>query len=181
MKGSLARAAVAGSAAAFACGATAAGAAAQETTVVPQGTAVTAPAAETTGGYAGPNRALLGTGFVTFAAAYIPAVAVAAGSDLHEDHHLYVPVAGPWLDLANRPMCAANSPACDNETTNKVLLGVDGAFQGIGALTTLAGFLAPENGTGTMTTTAAAEKPSVRLSPARMGAGGYGVTAFGDF
>ncbi len=143
--------------------------------------AVVTPAAvavpETTETYAGPNRALVGTGLVTFGLSYVPALIVASQSNQQADHHLYVPVVGPWLDLVNRPACGPESVACDTETTNKVLIGVDGVFQGIGALTLIAGFLSPEHESEVVTT----GKPSIHLSPARMGAGGYGVTAFGDF
>lgn len=135
------------------------------------------PVGETTQSYTGPNRALVGTGLVTFGLSYIPAVIVASQSDQQADHHLYVPVVGPWLDLVNRPACGPESVQCDTETTNKVLIGVDGVFQGIGALTTIVGFLAPEHETEVVTTS----KPSVHVSPARMGAGGYGLTAFGNF
>jgi hypothetical protein len=128
--------------------------------------------------YTGPSRSLIGTGLVTFGLAYIPAVIVGAKSNQEADRHLFVPVAGPWLNLANRPRCGPESLPCDTETTNKVLLGVDGIFQGIGVLTTLAGFFTPEHETEVLTTTG---KPSVHVAPARMGAGGYGLTAFGAF
>ena len=153
---------------------------AQETTVVaqpPSATVTAAPVAETTETYSGPNRSLIGTGLVTFGLAYIPAVVVASQSPQSPDHHMYVPVVGPWLNLANRPACGPEAIACDTETTNKVLIGVDGVFQGIGALTTIVGFLTPEHEHEVVTTS----KPSVHLSPARMGAGGYGLAAFGNF
>jgi hypothetical protein len=152
---------------------------AQEETVVaqPPSATVTAPAAETPETYSGPNRSLIGTGLVTFGLAYIPAVVVASQSPQSPDHHMYVPVAGPWMNLANRPACGAEAIACDTETTNKVLIGVDGVFQGIGALTTIVGFFSPEREHEVVTTS----KPSVHITPARMGAGGYGLAAFGNF
>lgn len=155
---------------------------AQDTTVVaePPAPATVAPAPERTTGYSGPNRALIGTGLVTFAASYIPAVVVAGESSLPADHHLYVPLAGPWLDMADRPACGAANVACDNETTNKVLLAVDGVFQGIGVLTTVAGFLAPEHDE-VVTTSAKSDKPTIHISPAEMGAGGAGLAAFGTW
>ncbi len=136
--------------------------------------------------YTGPNRALISTGLVTFGLAYVPAVIVAATSTLPADNHLYIPVAGPWLNLANRPACGTGNPSeaanvsaipCDMETTNKVLLGVDGVFQGIGALTLLVGLLSPEHEEESAVT----GKPTVHITPARMGKGGYGIAAFGNF
>jgi hypothetical protein len=155
---------------------------AQDTTVVaqPAAPATVTPAPETAVGYSGPNRALVGTGLVTFAASYIPAVIVAGESPQPADHHLYVPIAGPWLDMANRPACGAASVSCDSETTSKILLAVDGVFQGIGVLTTVAGFLAPEH-EQTVTTLSTVGKPTIHIAPAEMGAGGAGVAAFGTW
>jgi hypothetical protein len=161
---------------------------AQQTTVVtPPAATLVREKAET---YNGPNRALISTGLVTFGLAYVPAVIVAGTSPQPADNHLYIPVAGPWMNLADRPACGApavsdtssNIPSasgipCDVETTNKVLLGVDGVFQGIGALTTLVGLLSPEREEEPVTT----GRPTVHVSPARMGIGGYGISAFGNF
>jgi hypothetical protein len=60
-----------------------------------------------------------------------------------------------------------------------VLLVVDGIFQGIGAVTTVWGFLTPEHREVT-TTTAEADKPTVHVTPASLGTG-YGLAAFGSF
>ncbi len=154
---------------------------AQGTTVVqaPPQTVVAqpAPVAEQAG-YSGPNRALIATGLVTFGLSYIPGVIVAGESSQPADHHLYVPVAGPWLDLANRPACGPNNVGCDTENTNKVLLVVDGVFQGLGVLSVVAGFLSPEH---EVVTAAEAQKPTLHFTPAEMGAGGVGAAAFGTF
>jgi hypothetical protein len=157
-------------------------AAAQQTSIV--STPGTARVVEKPETYTGPNRALISTGLVTFGLAYVPAVIVAGTSTNPADNHLYIPVAGPWLNLADRPACgtsptetAAAGIPCDMETTNKVLLGVDGVFQGIGALTTLVGLLSPEHEEEPVTT----GKPTLHISPARMGKGGYGISAFGNF
>jgi hypothetical protein len=133
--------------------------------------------AETTE-YEGPNRALIGTGFFLFGASYIP-VAVIAGTSAHQgDSHLYVPVAGPWLDMADRGPCNPRTAACDNEMSNKVGLAVSGVFQGLGVLCVMSGFIFPEERT---VTTMAAHKPSVHFRLARLGRGGYGISAFGEF
>jgi hypothetical protein len=149
--------------------------------VPPPVTTAAPPLAETATGYSGPNRALIGTGLFMFGLSYIPAVVVAGTSTEPADHHLYVPVAGPWLNLANRPACGPESTACDTETTNKVLIGVDGVFQGIGALTFVAGLLTPEHETVLMTGKAEPPKPSFHVAPAKVGRTGYGLAAFGEF
>lgn len=145
------------------------------------GTTVVAPAAprgEVRDEYTGPNRRLIGSGLVTFGLSYIPSLIVAGTSDVGADHHLYVPIVGPWLDLGDRPGCGPGHIDCDAETTDKVLLVLDGVFQGLGALTTVTGFLSPER--QEVVRTAEAEKPGVHLAPARV-ASGYGLAAFGKF
>jgi hypothetical protein len=122
-----------------------------------------------------PNRALLHSGVVTLSLAYVPSVIVAVESPLAVDKRLYVPVAGPWLDYANRD-CAT----CRHETFNKVMLVTDGIFQGIGALNIVGAFLFPE----THVVSAKTDRPRaarLRLTPARIGSGVYGVTASGAF
>jgi len=83
-----------------------------------------------------PNRSMLSTGATVLTLSYIPAViAAAAAKDTSND--LYIPVAGPWLEIANQP----------NNNTNTALLAIDGVFQGLGALTMLGGLLIPERNT----------------------------------
>jgi hypothetical protein len=158
---------------------------AQPTTIVSQPSAPSTPVRTqevTTTRTVGPNRALLGTGLMTFAAAYIPAVVVAGSSNVAADEKLYIPVAGPWLDLAQRPACAPSGPSCGLDTGNKLLLAVGGAAQGIGVLTTAASFFVPEREkVVTRTATNATFKPTVHVAPAGMGAGGAGVAAFGTW
>jgi hypothetical protein len=160
-----------------------------DTTVVEQPAQAPAPAAavvatpvtpvgESRDAYTGPNRRLIGSGLVTFGLSYIPALIVAGTSDVSADHHLYVPIVGPWLDLGDRPACGPGQTGCDSETTNRVLIVVDGIFQGIGAITTVAGFLSPER--HDVVTTADNDKPTLHLAPASV-ASGYGMAAFGTF
>ena len=126
-----------------------------------------------------PNRYLLTTGFILWGVPYVSGVVVAAQSSNPADQHLYVPIAGPWIDLANRQGCPVGSNACDNETTNKVLLGLDGAFQAIGTLEVLWGFLRPEHKTFTRVQ-ATRYTPEIQLTPSRV-ASGYGLTALATF
>jgi hypothetical protein len=126
---------------------------------------------------AGPNSAMLGSGLFTFGVPYIASVVVASTSDHPGDNNLYIPVVGPWLDFANRGDCGGIAQqSCDHETANKVLLAVDGVFQGIGALEIVGAFLSPETRTVTV-----ASKPSFRVGPSSVGRAGYGVAAVGTF
>jgi hypothetical protein len=147
---------------------------------VPVARAAPAPVGAETTVYTGPNRALIGTGIITFGLAYVPAVVIAGESSLPADHHLFVPVAGPWINIANRPRCGEGNIACDTETTNKVLLVVDGVFQGLGVLTTLAGFVTPERVVTTTPVTGKAQGPTIHFAPTPMGSG-VGAAAFGSF
>jgi hypothetical protein len=132
----------------------------------------------------GPNRTMLHTGIWTLGLSYVPALVVATESTRIGDKYLYIPVTGPWMDLAARSPCAANM-RCSNETTNKVLLVVDGVFQGIGALDLIGAFLLPE--TRVVTTRAQSDtatrgtRLSLRLSPTRFQNNGYGLAAHGTF
>ena len=85
---------------------------------------------------------------------------------------LYVPVVGPWLNLARRDSECPNG-RCMGDTPNKVLLAVDGVFQGIGVLQVLGGFLFPT--TRTVTQTA-----GVQVLPS-VGVHQVGLTAVGAF
>ncbi len=129
----------------------------------------------------GPNRALLHSGIWTLGVAYVPALIVATESSRAADRRLYIPVAGPWLDLSSRGKCPAND-TCDHETTNRVLLAVDGVFQGIGALNVIGSFLFPETRTVTVGSKHPEDKRafSVHLTPTRVD-GAYGLAAVGTF
>lgn len=133
---------------------------------------------------AGPNRALLHSGIWTLGLAYAPALIVATQSNRDADKRLYIPVAGPWLDLANRGRCPTNE-TCNHETTNKVLIAADGVFQGIGALNIIGAFLFPEThtvriGSSRRSESARASAPSVTIVPTKIGSA-YGLAATGTF
>jgi hypothetical protein len=126
-----------------------------------------------------PNRYLLTTGLVLWGASYTGSIIVAAQSSNPADQHLYVPIVGPWIDLANRGGCPVGNASCDTETTNKVLLVADGVFQAIGTINVIWGFLRPEH---REVTTVAATKytPAITFEPSAV-ASGYGLAAFGKF
>jgi hypothetical protein len=125
----------------------------------------------------GPSMPLVVSGVVIFGVSYIPAVAVGAVSDLDADRTLFVPVAGPWINLTQRPDCSGGS-VCNHENTNKVLLVTDGVFQALGVLTTISGFLIPTQRTTVRT---ADSGPTWQLSPASFGKGSYGMKVVGTF
>jgi hypothetical protein len=118
-----------------------------------------------------PNRALLHSGVVTLAASYVPAFIVGVESPRPVDRNLFVPVAGPWIDLANR-----GCGGCSSDRLNKVLLVTDGVFQGIGALNIVGAFLFPE-----VRVVAFGQSTKVAFTPSRFPGGGYGLGASGKF
>ena len=124
----------------------------------------------------GPNRDLLRSGIFTLGVPYAASIVVAATSDRAEDKNLYIPVAGPWIDFANRGSCGrAGEPSCDLETAYKVLLVGNGILQGVGALQILASLVYPE----TRTVTVKSER-RVFVTPYYVGSG-YGLSASGSF
>jgi hypothetical protein len=126
-----------------------------------------------------PNPYLLTTGLVLWGVPYTTSVVVAAQSSNSADQHLYVPIVGPWIDLGQRGGCPIANNSCNTETTNKVLLGVDGVFQAIGTLEVIWGFLRPEH--REVTTVAATRyTPKMTFTPASI-ASGYGLAAVGQF
>lgn len=134
------------------------------------------PAMESSGTL--PNRSLLRSGLFTLGASYVPALVVAIESDRPSDDHLYAPVVGPWLDLANRGDDCEGG--CGKETVNKVLLVTDGVFQGIGALQILGALIFPE--THAVTVAKSDGTPALTLSVAPTStAHGSGLVAYGNF
>jgi hypothetical protein len=134
---------------------------------------------ETTTEATGPSMAMVGSGVVVFGLSYVPAVVAGSVSGLTADRALFVPIAGPWIDLTQRPACPA--AGCSNrEVTDKVLLVADGVFQAIGVLTIVGGLLTTAHETRTVQR-AAARGATIHFTPASMGAGGYGMAALGTF
>lgn len=125
----------------------------------------------------GPNPALLRSGIVALGVPYAASVLVGFTSDHEGDKNLYLPVAGPWLDLGQRGGCGEGyATPCDRETAYKALLVVDGVVQAIGALEILGAFVYPETHTSSAST-----RPTWSVRPAQLAAGGYGLSAFGSF
>jgi hypothetical protein len=125
-----------------------------------------------------PNRSLLRSGVFTLGASYVPALVVAIESDRPSDDHLYVPIVGPWLDLANRGDDCDGG--CGKETTNKVLLVTDGVFQGIGALQILGSLIFPETRAVTIAKSDGTPALTFMVAPTTI-AQGSGLVAYGSF
>jgi hypothetical protein len=127
--------------------------------------------------YTGPDRGLLRTGVWTLGLGYVPALVVAIESPLPADRYLFVPVAGPWLDMARR-----ECKGCKSEGLNQFLLAADGVVQGVGALEILGSFLFLERTIETRPARKSGSKTALnlRFKPSR-NAGGYGLTAIGNF
>jgi hypothetical protein len=134
------------------------------------------PALESSGTL--PNRSLLRSGLFTLGASYVPALVVAIESDRPSDDHLYAPIVGPWLDLANRGDDCDGG--CGNETVNKVLLVTDGVFQGIGALQILGSLIFPESHVVTVAKSDGTPALTFTVAPTST-AHGSGLVAYGNF
>jgi hypothetical protein len=166
-----------GGLAALAVGLSAQSARAQDAVVVAPGNAPRVRAE--TYVYAGPNRALLASGLITFGIPYFSSAIVAASSSHPGDAHLWVPIAGPWLDLGNRGGCPLSSTSCDQETTNKILLVGNGILQAAGAIQLIGAFVFPEHTIAVIPATAVT--PKMTLTPTTMARDGYGLAAVGEF
>jgi len=130
-----------------------------------------------------PNPALFWTGLTITGLSYGSAAVAGGTSRLAVDRDLFIPIAGPWIDLANRPGCGpSGSRACDEERGAKIAMTIDGIAQGLGTLMIAGAFVWPDRSARTITTTAAAkpDKPTLHVTPQRFGAG-YGVGAVGTF
>ncbi len=114
------------------------------------------------------NRPLLIVGATLFAGSYLPSLAFATLGDWDTDNALTVPVAGPWMALANP----------ENKPLSKVLLINSGVMQGVGVLSMMASLLIPNYGEST---TVRFGKSDVRMAPTQLARDAYGLGASGSF
>ena len=127
-----------------------------------------------------PNRSLLSTGTGIFVLSYGSSVIAGAVSDRDSDKRLFIPVVGPWMDLADRDCNGAN-PCGGNEDIAKAMIITSGVVQGAGVLMALGSLFIPESTTvSERTTTAKVVKPEVRVAPVSFAAGA-GLGAVGRF
>jgi hypothetical protein len=138
-----------------------------------------APASpEGPGTHAREGAGLILMGFVTFGLSYVPAVTVGSQSALPADRQLSIPVAGPWMDLMQRPSCPVAD--CNADPGNRTLLVLDGFFQALSMVELLAGLAEISKEYSVPEAKVEAGSATVRFTPARV-AGGYGMSAIGTF
>jgi hypothetical protein len=120
-----------------------------------------------------PHKALLITGASMFITAYALTASFAGAAGKASDRDLFVPLAGPFMNLAN-PNC---SRGCQSDDMDMALRIASGAVQNIGAVLMITSAFVPE------------KVPAARISagPVKMhiaptgGAGGGGLGAIGTF
>lgn len=125
-----------------------------------------------------PNRTLLSTGVGIFVVSYGASAVAGAISDRDSDKNLFIPVVGPWMDLADRN-CGAADPCGNREDINKAMIITSGVVQGVGVLMALSSLIIPET-TSVRETRSAKAKPSVAVAPVSFGTGA-GLGAVGRF
>ncbi|MDB4994335.1 MAG: hypothetical protein JWM74_1767, partial [Myxococcaceae bacterium] len=126
-----------------------------------------------------PNGSVIAAGLVIFGIPYAASLASYGASKHPGDDSLWVPVAGPWLDLADRGGLPTARATRDDEITNRALLVTDGAFQALGALAVVGGFIFPELRSKQLADETA--KPHLRMTPMKLGKLSYGLGAVGTF
>jgi hypothetical protein len=125
-----------------------------------------------------PNGAAIVSGLVIFGIPYGASLASYGASKHVGDDNLWIPVAGPWLDLADRGTLPAPRSQREDEITNRALLVADGVFQALGAAAVISAFIFPEVREKHVVETA---KPHLRVTPMKLGRASYGVGAVGSF
>ncbi len=117
-----------------------------------------------------PNRFFLYTGGAALVGTYTTTAVIAANNGSIKDHDLYLPIVGPWINLASRDSATTS-------TGDTILILGSGILQGVGAGMVVASLFIPEK---YATATIAAGPVKVNVSPTA-GAGSGGVGAFGTF
>lgn len=125
-----------------------------------------------------PNGPMLITGSTMLIGSYAATAVVAATSRNPADENLWIPVAGPWMNLAERP-CGFGECGL-NEDINQALLVGGGVTQGLGLALTLLSFIVPEQAEERMPVTPVATKPTIKVAPVSFGRG-LGIGAVGRF
>lgn len=126
-----------------------------------------------------PNRSLLSAGVGIFVVSYGASALAGAISDRDPDKNLFIPVVGPWIDLASRS-CSTADPCGNREDINEAMIITSGVAQGASVLMVLGSLIIPETTTDIEKRATAKTKPSVAVSPISFGAGA-GIGAVGRF
>lgn len=126
----------------------------------------------------GPDQTLLRNGLWTLGVMYATSVVVAIASPRPSDDYLFIPVAGPWLDLSNRDARGGNDG--DYENLYQALLIADGVIQAVGAAQVALSLIFPETRLVERTQQANPDTYTVRARPL-LGRGTIGLSAVGVF
>ena len=118
-----------------------------------------------------PNTPMLITGGALLVGTYATTAAVSGANGSVADRDLYLPVVGPWINIADR------SSTRENNTRDTILIAGSGVLQGVGVAMLITSFFVPER------------VPAARISAGNLkmqvaptaSAGGGGVGAFGTF
>jgi hypothetical protein len=119
-----------------------------------------------------PNRTLLSTGAGIFVVSYGASAFAGAVSDVESDKRLFVPIAGPWIALADRD-CSHLEPCGNREEINVAMIVTSGVVQSASIVMAVAAWIVQEK-------TTAKKEPAVALTPLTIGAGA-GIGALGRF
>lgn len=120
-----------------------------------------------------PNKALLITGSALLVGTYVTTAALAGANGPDKDKNLYIPVVGPWLNLADRTTASGRA----GDTRDTVLIAGSGVLQGAGAALLITSFFVPEK---VPAARISAGNVKMQITPtAAPGAGGLG--AIGTF
>jgi hypothetical protein len=123
------------------------------------------------------NRPLMVTSVILLGGTYTASAIDADVSSRYVDqHNLYYPIVGPWMDYANRGGCPV-AGSCTAETGNKALLILDGIGQGLGAIGIVTSLFLPEKSTRHWFLIG---NSGVHAAPSLVGTG-YGLGAGGVF
>lgn len=125
-----------------------------------------------------PNKAMLITGSAIFLGTYAAGAIVASFSDTKGDDNLYIPVVGPWLDLAQRP-CSLGECTFREDVNIAHIIG-SGAAQAAGIGIALASFFVGERRDGRPAPQPPVTQAHVQVLPVSL-RGGAGIGAFGTF
>jgi hypothetical protein len=128
-------------------------------------------------GSSGVDGYLFTAGLLTFGIPYAMGVTYAQGSyDSGHHGHLYAPVAGPWIDLANRPSCTVTINTCDHSTRTDATLIADGLLQAGGVLIMLDALFLGHHGSSPV-----ADDTRVHFAPTTYAGTGAGLSAYARF
>ncbi|HVH46950.1 MAG TPA: hypothetical protein VM925_31620 [Labilithrix sp.] len=118
-----------------------------------------------------PNRGLLYTGGAMLIGSYATTAAMTATRDIRDgngDQSLFIPVAGPWLHLAN----SSETPL------NTALIAGSGVAQGVGTVLGMLSLIVPER---IPAATIQAGGVKMQLTATSYGRGSAGIGAVGQF